>query len=329
MKKKYGLIMGCFMIVALCLIYVGLGAYTDHSEAEEQERAEAEKLYMTDLTGVKRISYDNAGTVLSFTKDGDTWKYDGDDEFPVNASRMDSLAETVKKLPAIRKLEGGDELSAYGLDTPLRRITVEAEDDAELTILIGSGTEDGNYYAVIDGEETPWLISSALFDETSWGLEDMLAFEQFPAISGTDIRTITIEKDGVIEHYVKKTLDEAGTIAWYRDSADTEDNKLPDNSALNVLAESLSGLTVKSCANYKVTEEELAGYGLCQPEAVISYTYEESDEEKTFSLSVGAAGGDGTTYYTRTKDSRYVNEIDKTALDQCLKVDTGSQSSES
>lgn len=329
MKKKYGLITGCLVIAALCLIYVGLGAYTDHSEAEEQERAEAEKLYMTDLTGVKRISYDNAGTELSFTKDGDTWKYDGDDEFPVNASRMDSLAETVKKLPAIRKLEGGDELSAYGLDTPLRRITVEAEGDAELTILIGSGTEDGNYYAVIDGEETPWLISSALFDETSWGLEDMLAFEQFPAISGTDIRTITIEKDGVTEHYVKKTLDEAGTIAWYRDSADTEDNKLPDNSALNVLAESLSGLTVKNCANYKVTEEELAGYGLDQPEAIISYTYEESDEEKTFSLSVGAAGGDGTTYYTRTKDSRYVNEIDKTALDQCLNVDTGSQSSES
>lgn len=329
MKKKYGLITGCLVIAVLCLIYVGLGAYTDHSEAEEQERAESEKLYMTDLTGVKRISYDNAGTELSFTKDGDTWKYDGDDEFPVNASRMDSLAETVKKLPAIRKLEGGDELSAYGLDTPLRRITVEAEDDAELTILIGSGTEDGNYYAVIDGEETPWLISSALFDETSWGLEDMLALEQFLAISGTDIRAITIEKDGVTEYYVKKTLDEAGTIAWYRDSADTEDNKLPDNSALNVLAESLSCLTVKNCANYKVTEEELAGYGLDQPEAIISYTYEESDEEKTFSLSVGAAGGDGTTYYTRTKDSRYVNEIDKTALDQCLNVDTGSQSSES
>ena len=45
---------------------------------------------------------------------------------------------------------------------------------------------------------------------------------------------ITIEKNGVSEHYVKKTLDEDGTIAWYRGSDDTEDNKLPDNAALNL-----------------------------------------------------------------------------------------------
>ena len=87
---------------------------------------------------------------------------------------------------------------------------------------------------------------------------------------------------------------------------------------------SLSGLGREELSrNYKVTDEELAGYGLDHPQAVLSYTYEKDGEDKTFSLSVGNPGEDGTTYYTRTEDSKYVNEIDKTALDQCITADTG------
>lgn len=325
MKKKYGLTAGCLTLAALVLIYAGIGAYQNRSREKEQEQAEMEKIYMTDFSEVTAVSYDNGGAVLAFTKDGESWTYDGDSQFPVNDVRMDALAETVKKLPALRRLEGGDDLSAYGLDTPLRRVTVTAQGEEPVSILIGDSTEDGNYYAVIDGQEVPYLISSSLFDETAYGLEDMMALEQFPAAAGTDIQTITIEKDGVSRHYVKKKLDEDGTIAWYRGSDDTEDNRLPDNSALNVLADSLSGLTVKRCENYKVTDEELAGYGLDHPQAVLSYTYEKDGEEKTFSLSVGNAVGDGTAYYTRTEDSRYVNEIDRKTLDSCMAADTAEE----
>ena len=335
MKKNYGLLAGCLVVAALGVIYAGVGAYQDHTKEKERQQAETEKIYMTDFSDIEAISYDNDGNVLAFTKDGDSWTYDGDDQFPVNTTRMDSLAGTVKKLPAVRRLEGGDDLAAYGLDTPLRRVTVSADDGKTVTILIGDKTDGGNYYAVIDGQNVPCLISSSLFDETAYGLEDMMALEEFPAVVGTDIQSITIEKNGVSEHYVKKKLaeetspqsgsaeSEDGTIAWYRGSDDTEDNKLPDNSALNVLADSLSGLVVKSCANYKVTDEELAGYGLDHPQAVLSYTYEKDGEDKTFSLSVGNPVEDGTTYYTRTEDSKYVNEIDKTALDQCMTADTG------
>ena len=42
-------------------------------------------------------------------------------------------------------------------------------------------------------------------------------------------------------------------------------------------------------------------------------------------MAVGNTGEDGTTYYTRTEDSKYVNEIDKTTLDKCMTVDTGNE----
>lgn len=322
-KKKYGLVVGCVVLIVLCAAYVGVEKYMDHSQEKKNQQEEAKKIYMTDFSDVASVSYDNDGNVLSFTKKDNKWSYQGDVKFPVNATRMDSLSSTVKKLSAVRKLSGGDDLPAYGLDTPLRRVTVTGVKGDSQTILIGQKTDGGDYYAAIDGQNVPYLISSSLFDETAYGLEDMMELEQFPMISGTDIETITINTDGVSQHYVKKKLDDKGTIAWYRGSDASEDNKLPDNSALNALSDSLSGLSIKRCENYKVTDGDLAGYGLDKPTAVLTYTYKQDDKDQTFIMDVGKLNGDKTNYYTRTKDSNYVNEIDKASLDKCMTVDTG------
>lgn len=322
MKKNNSLVIGVAALLVLCLAYIGIGQLGDKAEEKKEKQAAAEIPYMTDFTSVVGIAYDYEGEDISFTKDGDVWSYDGDSEFPVIQSKVENTADTVRKLEAVRKLEGGDGLAAYGLDQPVRRITVTPGEGEAKTILLGDMTEDGDFYAVIDGEETPWLISSVLYDKTSYSLEEYLKLEEFPDVEGTDIRSITVTEDGETEHYVKKTVDEAeGSIAWYKDSADSEENKLADNSALNVLADSLSSLKVSSCANYKVTEEELAGYGLDDPQVVLSYVYEKNGKEETFTLSVGGLNEDQTSYYTRTEVSKNVNEIPKADIDKCLNVD--------
>lgn len=320
-KKKYGLVAGCGVLVVLCAVYVGVGAIQARSRAEKTKQEEAAKIYMTNLSDVTAVSYDKDGKELSFTKNNGTWKYDGDALFPVNKSRLDELADTVKKLPAIRKLDGGDSLSSYGLDKPLRKVTVKGENGQQQTILIGQATDSGDYYAAVDGQNVAYLISSSLFDDTSYSLDDLIQLEQFPAVSRSDIKTITVEKGGVAKQYVKKKLDDKGTDAWYLGSADSESNKLPDSSALDSLADSLTSLTVKSCANYKVTGAQLAGYGLDKPSAVLSYTYTKDGKDETFTLEVGKATGDDNNYYTRTKDSNFVNEIDKADLNKCLEAD--------
>ena len=134
MKKNYGLLTGCLVVAVLGVIYAGVGAYQAHTKEKEQQQAENEKIYMTNFSEIKAVSYDNDGNVLAFTKDGDSWTYDGDDQFPVNTTRMDSLAGTVKKLPAVRRLEGGDDLAAYGLDTPLRRVPGSADGGTTVTL---------------------------------------------------------------------------------------------------------------------------------------------------------------------------------------------------
>ena len=322
--KKNGLLLGAAGLAVLCILYVGVGQYMDRSQKKAEQKEEDAKVYMTNLSGVSAISYDYKGQELSFTKKDDTWKYDGDELFPVKQAKLDSLASTASKLEAVRKLDGGDGLSAYGLDAPARKVEVTAEDGTKSAILLGATTAEGDYYALHQGEDTPCLVSSSLFTETDSGLDDLLALEEFPAIEGSDITGITVTKAGTGEHYVKKKLDDKdGTVEWYRDSSDSPDNKLSDNSGLNVLADSLSSLKVKSCPNYKVQESELAGYGLDNPAAVITYTYEENGSEETFTLNVGSLNQDSTCYYTRTDNSSNVNEIEKASIDKCLTVNKG------
>lgn len=75
-------------------------------------------------------------------------------------------------------------------------------------------------------------------------------------------------------------IDSKSTALLLQSAAFSRTEALPDNSALNVLADSLSSLGMKNCVSYKVTEEELSDYGLDHPEAVISYTYEvDGDKE--------------------------------------------------
>ena len=149
----------------LCAVYVGVGQYMDHSQKKTEKEKEASKVYITDFSDVQSVSYDLDGNQLSFTKKDGTWNYDQDDKFPVKQAKLDGIASTVSKLEAVRKLDGGDGFTAYGLDHPIRSITVTAADNKKSVILLGNATEDGDYYAAIQGEDTPYLISSSLYTE--------------------------------------------------------------------------------------------------------------------------------------------------------------------
>ncbi|WP_346918895.1 DUF4340 domain-containing protein [Lacrimispora sp.] len=324
MKKKNGLIYGAAALAVLCAVYVGVGQYMDHSQKNTEKEKEASRVYITDFSDVQSVSYDLDGKQLSFTKKDGTWNYDQDDKFPVKQAKLDAIASTVSKLEAVRKLDGGDGFAAYGLDHPIRSIAVTAADSKTSVILLGNATEDGDYYAAIQGEDTPYLISSSLYTETDSKLYDLMALEEFPAIEGTDITDITVTKGEDSRHYVKKKSDdEKDTIEWYKDSADSQENKVEDNSPLNVLADSLSSLKVKSCPNYNVQDSQLKEYGLDQPSAVITYTYNKNGKDETFTLAVGSLNQDSSCYYTRTENSVFINEIEKASIDKCLTVDKG------
>ncbi len=170
----------------------------------------------------------------------------------------------------------------------------------------------------MEGDSQIYTIGSYLTETAAKGLYDFVETESLPHVAGADIREITVSRNGQTSRFCKKAVDDAGNIAWYKDSAADESNRLDDNGALNNLADTISGLSFQSCVSYKASDEELSSYGLSDPTMTLSWTYESGDTNGGLTLLIGSLTEDGTGYYTRKDDSRAVNLISKEAAVRCL-----------
>lgn len=101
--------------------------------------------------------------LLSFEKRDGQWYYTEDEDFPLDQSVPEQIAEEIGQITADRELRDGDDLADYGLDEA-SRITVEAvytedEEEKALTLYIGDEDEDGNRYVMINDSRIVYLIS--------------------------------------------------------------------------------------------------------------------------------------------------------------------------
>ena len=328
-KKTNALVPAAAILVLLCAAY-GLITWQQKKSGESSQRREEEQIYMTDIEGISSLSWEKDGQGLSFEKEGDTWYYQTDRDCPIRQYTLSTLADTLSKLRAERRLDTPDSLASYGLDTPSVRFETRSKDGTARTILVGSqvaGTGDtasgyastaAEYYACVEGSDQVYTIGNYLTDTAGKGLYDFVETESLPYVTGADIREITVTKEGKTSHFLKKTIDGEDNIAWYKDSADREENRLPDNAALNNLAQAIGGLSIQSCTTYKATDEELGSFGLSAPVMTLSWTYEKSEDSGTVTLAIGSPDDEGTGYYTRKDDSRAVNLISKEAAEKCL-----------
>lgn len=329
--KKSKLTLAAAALVVLCAAYAGL-TWQQKRAAEQAVKAEADaKLYVTDFDSVSGISIENGDQTLDFTLDGDTWYYAKDKDCPIRQSTLKSLADQLSKLPATRRLEETDELAAYGLADPAIRFEIDTGKNSPATLLVGnevkaSGSSDldtapTEYYACVSGGSQVYTIGSSLMDTAKKDLYDFIQLESLPMISGSDVRDLSVTKDGITSHFVKKEVDGQGNIAWFKDSADTEANRLPDNAELNNLAEAVGGLSIRSCVNYKASDEELGSYGLGAPSLTLTWTCRKDAKDITTTLHVGSLNPEGTDYYTRLEGSQAVNLIDKSAVEKCMNAE--------
>ena len=318
---------------ALVLLCAAYGIITWHQGRNAESQAltpENASVYMTDLPELSSLSWTKDGKSLSFTREGGTWYYKGDTDCPIRQYPLTTLADTLSHLKAERKLEGADSPESYGLDHPSVRFDTVSSDGSSRSILLGSqvpgtGSESaGNartparYYAAVEGDSRIYIIGSYLADTAGKGLYDFVETETLPHVSSADIREITISRDGQTSRFCKKTADDSGNTAWYRNSCEDEASRLDDNGALNNLADAISGLSFQSCVSYKASDEELGSFGLSAPQMTLSWTYESGDINGTVSLMIGSPNEDGKGYYTRKDDSYAVNLISKDEAERCL-----------
>ena len=161
MKKKKGPLILIGVRVLLLILYFALSTWNKKQDSKEEETVKVTDLKTSEITGVKY----NLGTgEMNFEKNGDTWYYTADKDFPLRQSYPKTVADAMGQLSADRELEDADALEEYGLDHPTYTVTLTDEDGTVTTIKVGNATGN-DYYATVDDTEKVYTIPATSLDD--------------------------------------------------------------------------------------------------------------------------------------------------------------------
>ena len=204
------------LIAALIVLVLCTGAYFLVKNLDLEKTEEEETVYITELdaSDITAFSFVRDGQTLSFTKTEDTWSYDGDSSMTMNQTSMASMASMLAKVEAKQVLEDHETLSEYGLDTPSNTVSFTTKAGTK-TLLIGNENKAASgHYVMFEGEETVYLISSALPNKFDCGLDTLEETEAETSAGETEAGVSAGEK-GAAETAASQseTTESAGTEA--------------------------------------------------------------------------------------------------------------------
>lgn len=295
-KKKKTII----LLVMILLLVVANGvasAWNDKSEKKKEKEAEASKIYLTDAGDITAYSYSDGNQNMSFTKADDTWEYDEDNEIPVNQDTVQSTADAIRQMEAVRELENPDQLSDYGLDKPSYTIRFQDNDGVTTEILIGNGAGE-NYYATVGDSGKVYTISSDFQNYLQFDLTNLVQYDTVPSIGSGNLKSVTITENGT-------------------------DTVYEDDDQVGELAGGFGTLSLTDCVNYHAAAEDLVEYGLDESQRITAkavYT-DSSDKEQTFTVYLGKTDDAGENRYIMVEGSDMVYRISETVAQNMISIE--------
>lgn len=348
-KKRNTLVVLLAMLVVVCGVYFGVSKYSE-AQMNEETQAEEESIPMIQMDDVVAVSYDNETASLSFEKQEDEWICLEQEDFPLIQNRINSIANAMKDMSANRKLDDTTDLSQFGLDQVTKTVTAEDSEGNTKTLKIGNVNEyTGDYYAMVEGDDTIYTIADSIVNYTDYTLDDLLQLDTVISVTSAQATSVTVEKNGTQVKFVKKEVEaeteaeteaeaetteeivseteegtetestEAETQQVWFEVTDSGETQLEDETDLNIAINSVGSASVASCVNYKVEGDDRAQYGLDEAsETVITVEFATEEEEGSSILHVGNLDDSGNYYYVGVGDSKAVNLIEKDSLENML-----------
>ena len=118
-----------------------------------------------ETSAVTEFSIEQDGVEHAFVRKDGGWSYKAEPDLPLAGTRVENLLLQVKDLDATRfVVHAGADLSKYGLDRPLRKVTVTSEGGARQVLLIsGRGNAEprgAGVYSAIEGAGGVFIFPS-------------------------------------------------------------------------------------------------------------------------------------------------------------------------
>lgn len=319
-KRLYGLL---GVLAVVCIATVGVLTY---EEKKEEIKNSGETVLAINPDDVTHLSWSYDSASYAFSRD-EGWKYEEDKEFPVNEAKMTSLLEQFQEVKAAFVIENVDDYGQYGLDDPECEVSVRTK-EKEYEILLGdfSSMDAQRYMSMGDGNV--YLITEDPAEAFEISLSDMIAHDEIPALDQASEITFAGAKNYTI------TLEDTSITYSNEDLYYTrqDEKAIPlDTDKVEAYLDTIEGLGLTDYKTYKATEEDLASYGLAEPELTVTVRYPvEQDGEsttKTFTLTVGrdpeeaaSTEDDEIIAYVRVGDSKLIYEITATEYKALVKA---------
>lgn len=320
-SKKLLLLLG--VLAAVCVVTFCVSRYQEH---KEQIKTSDQIILEIPEDSVTALSWTYDGQSLAFHKD-EVWYYDADETFPVDEDAISALLEGFQSFGVSFIIEEVEDYGQYGLDDPVCTIQLTTE-DADYEIQLGDfSTMDSQRYVSI-GDGNVYLVQQDPLDAFDVELSDLIANDSLPYVDTAD--QLSIQGEDSLQ------------ITWQEESAsyreedryfvtvDGEAQPL-DTGLVEDFLYTLSSLELTEYMTYNAGEDDLAAYGLDDPERTITLDYTTQDEDgnetaHTVSLAVSRApaerwddtqadagtetdGEEEVTAYARVDDSPIIYKI--------------------
>lgn len=280
----------CILLGVLAVACVATFALSRYQAKKEQIETSGEVVLEIPVDSVQALSWEYDGEELAFHKD-DKWIYDEDEAFPVDGEKIEDLLDQFSAMGAAFIIENPEDLSPYGLSDPTCSITITTDEETYTILLGGYSTMDSQRYVSI-GDGNVYLVADDPLDNYDVGLRDLLDPDDIPDFDQVSKITFTGSENYEIFY---EAYEEGSTRTYCADDvyfAQQEDGTLPlDTDKVTSYLQTIRYLELSDYVTYNVTDEELAQYGLDDPQLTIQVDYTEENEDgdevsDTFTLHI-------------------------------------------
>jgi len=346
--KKVYLLLGVLAVV--CLATIGVMQIEEHKEKIKNTE---ESILSVPTDSVSSLSWEYESETLGFHKmeeghsmeeehsmeeghsDG-KWLYDTDETFPVDEEQINRLLEQFEEFGAAFIIEEVEDYGQYGLEEPVCTIHLTTEEQS-YDIQLGSYSSMDSQRYVSIGDGNVYLVKNDPLDYFDVTIRDMIRHDETPSFdkvtgiqfAGSENYSIVYEEDSTETYCTEDVYFIKGN-----------EKTLPlDTTRVEDYLQTISNLNLTDYVTYNATEEELADFGLDEPELTVTVDYlleDENGEEisDTFVLSISRSAEDKAvaqesadegsdheedfTAYVRVGESQIVYQITSTSFENLM-----------
>lgn len=321
------------LVAILAVVCVATFALTKYEEKQEEIQNSDAVILEISADSVESISWEFSDEGLAFHKGENGWLYDDDEAFPVSEEKVTDILSHFESFGVSFIIENVEDYGQYGLANPECTINLTtAEQSYELKLGDFSKMDEQRYVDIGDGNV--YLVSEDPADYMQTDLSSMILHDETPDFekvvniqyAGNETYTIT---------YAEESTNSYSEDDTYFTEKDGETVPL-DPEKVTTYLDTIESLSLGNYATYNATDEELASYGLDNPEisVTVNYTYIGEDENEisdSYILHIGQNQEElkeaeeaeaneeddipAVTKYVRIGDSQIVYELDDSSYE--------------